>query len=216
MGSSPRSPAQLWVAHEHTRTPRSVGRSVGPVLRQPPLRQTRPPPRAGVLFLFLCISPFAEIPSCFRGTPACALGLTRVPLRDGCVFLLSSHTFNPPSLLSALRTRRSLPFGENTSSTRATGPLPPHLSPPPHGCGLCSRPSAHVRPCRGMGTRAHPSPSRAALAKEASDRHWISVPFVALSSRNLSSLPCLDHCGPHPTQHTLSPRPCGSWVPRSH
>lgn len=101
------------------------------------------------------------------------------------------------------------------------------ISPPPHGCDLCSRPSAHVRPCRGhlprlprtprdMGTRAHPSPSRAALAKEASDRHWISVPFVALSSRNLSSLYCLDHCGPHPTQHTLSPRPCGSWVPRSH
>lgn len=192
-----------------------------------PAAPDRPPPRAGVLFLFLCISPFAEIPSCFRGTPACALGLTRVPLRDGCVFLLSSHTFNPLSPLSALRTCRSLPFGENTSSTRATGPLPPHLSPPPHGCDLCSRPSAHVRPCRGhlprlprtprdMGTRAHPSPSRAALAKEASDRHWISVPFVALSSRNLSSLPCLDHCGPHPTQHTLSPRPCGSWVPRSH
>lgn len=105
----------------------------------------RPPPRAGVLFLFLCISPFAEIPSCFRGTPACALGLTRVPLRDGCVFLLSSHTFNPLSLLSALRTRRSLPFGESTSSTRATGPLPPHLSLPPHGCDLCSRPSVRAR-----------------------------------------------------------------------
>lgn len=81
-----------------------------------PAAPDRPPPRAGVLFLFLCISPFAEVPSCFRGTPACALGLTRVPLRDGCVFLLSSHTFNPLSPLSALRTRRSLPFGRTQAA----------------------------------------------------------------------------------------------------
>lgn len=203
-----------------------LGRSVGRVLRQPPPRQTRPPPRAGVLFL--CISPFAEVPSCFRGTPACALGLTHVPLRGRLRFpTFLAHLQPPVPAVSTAHTQISPLRGEHKQHSRdrpaaSLSPLPRTAAIFAHG-----HPSAHVRPCRGhlprlprtprdMGTRAHPSPSRAALAQEASDRHWISVPFVALSSRNLSSLACLDHCGPHPTQHTLSPRPCGSWVPGSH
>lgn len=161
MGSSPRSPAQLWVAHEHTRTPRSVGR----VLRQPPPRQTRPPPRAGVLFLFLCISPFAEIPSCFRGTPACALGLTRVPLRGRLRFpTFLAHLQPPVPAVSTAHTQISPLRGEHKQHSRdrpaaasslpsparlrslltavrarATMPWPP-ASPPTHSSG-------HGDPC---------------------------------------------------------------------
>lgn len=224
MGSSPRSPAQLWVAHEHTRTPRSVGRScpeTAPATPDPP-----PAPSWSPLPLHFALR---------RGPLLFSRHARLCPGADSCAF---AGRLRFPTFLAHLQPPRPCcqhcAHADLSPSGRAQAALARQarcrlISPLPRTAAIFAHghPSAHVRPCRGhlprlprtprdMGTRAHPSPSRAALAQEASDRHWISVPFVALSSRNLSSLPCLDHCGPHPTQHTLSPRPCGSWVPGSH
>lgn len=121
LGNSPRSPAQLWVAPEHTRMPRAPRQwakawpcpKTAPATAWPASRAE--PERSLPLHSAVC----KALPPVFGGKLACALGPARLPFRGWLPYplFLLAYLQLPVSTVSIKHTQISLTFGGKTRST---------------------------------------------------------------------------------------------------